>query len=169
MTLTKSRLRRGPGALTALIAVSALLATSFTVPAEAREGGRGHRAEAMFDRADANGDGKVTLEEMTAARGEMFSRIDTNGDGLITEAELEAQGREKAKKRAARMLERMDQNGDGAISAEEFAELSERRAGRMFERIDANGDGAIDKAELEEMKSKGRRHGKGPRGNRADQ
>jgi Ca2+-binding EF-hand superfamily protein len=41
-------------------------------------------------RADANGDGKVTPEEMTAAVGPLFERFDTDHDGAITKAEAEA-------------------------------------------------------------------------------
>jgi len=53
------------------------------------------RAGEMFDRMDADGDGKVTVAEaMTAPRGRgmdaMFDPIDADGDGVITKAEAEA-------------------------------------------------------------------------------
>ncbi|NPU83883.1 MAG: EF-hand domain-containing protein [Syntrophaceae bacterium] len=51
----------------------------------------------VFDTADADGDGYVTEDELTAVLGdgggdisELFSRVDTDGDGLISEAEDEA-------------------------------------------------------------------------------
>ncbi|WP_321392340.1 EF-hand domain-containing protein [Emcibacter sp.] len=36
-----------------------------------------------FDRLDANGDGRVSAEEMTAHHGMMFDRMDRNDDGMI--------------------------------------------------------------------------------------
>lgn len=50
-------------------------------------------AERMKDRimrADANGDGKVTPDELAAAATPMFDRFDTNHDGAITRDEAEA-------------------------------------------------------------------------------
>jgi hypothetical protein len=41
-------------------------------------------------RADANGDGKVTMEEYAVVAGAMFDRFDTNHDGVITKDEAEA-------------------------------------------------------------------------------
>jgi hypothetical protein len=49
-------------------------------------------ADRMKDRvmrADANGDGKVTMEEYAASAGRMFDRFDTNHDGVITKDEAE--------------------------------------------------------------------------------
>ncbi|WP_417317538.1 EF-hand domain-containing protein [Emcibacter sp.] len=36
-----------------------------------------------FERMDANGDGKVTAEELTAHHAVMFNRMDRNDDGMI--------------------------------------------------------------------------------------
>jgi hypothetical protein len=51
-----------------------------------RHGGRfaGH----MFDRADADHDGKVTKAEFTAAGDQMFQKMDKNGDGAIEKDEV---------------------------------------------------------------------------------
>jgi Ca2+-binding EF-hand superfamily protein len=61
--------------------------------AEARAADRDtRRAQAMLERRDANGDGALTLEELTsgdrAAR--MLSRLDTDGDGAVSQAEFDA-------------------------------------------------------------------------------
>jgi Ca2+-binding EF-hand superfamily protein len=82
----------------------------------------------MFTTMDANGDGKVTAEEMTAARqkivgakpaaGEMSAAekikvIDTNGDGMLTADEHGAGSKS--------MFERMDTDKDGFVTRAEMA------------------------------------------------
>jgi len=160
MSLTKKQSRNAIGALTASVAIAALLATSLASSVSAREGEHGarHDPAAMFEKADADGDGKVTQEEFAALRGDRFGEMDADGDGVVSKDELIAKAMERAERRADDMLERMDENKDGAISAEEFAALSENRGGRMFERMDANGDGAIDMSEVEGMRFKHRHH-----------
>ena len=44
----------------------------------------------MFAKADANGDGKVTLSEATSKALEMFDQADTNHDGVVTPEERRA-------------------------------------------------------------------------------
>jgi hypothetical protein len=54
-------------------------------------GGDGKRKERRGPmRADADGDGAVTLAEMRAAAGRMFERVDADKDGKLTAAEREA-------------------------------------------------------------------------------
>jgi Ca2+-binding EF-hand superfamily protein len=74
-----------------------------------------------IDTADANHDGKVTVEELAAqlekARYErkakrMISRFDTNGDGELTEDEV--QGRQK------KLFALLDRNDDGKIEKSEM-------------------------------------------------
>jgi Ca2+-binding EF-hand superfamily protein len=45
---------------------------------------------AMFTTADANKDGKVSLDEATAAATAHFDRIDANRDGTISPDEMRA-------------------------------------------------------------------------------
>ena len=126
------------------------------------DGGRGPRMAEMFAAMDADSDGKVTQEELTAHRAAMFTAADSNGDGSLSAEELAA--RELARftetlpDRAARMLERQDANGDGSLSADEIGE------GPMedhFARIDTDDDGAISKAEAEAAAERfGERRGK---------
>ena len=60
----------------------------------------------VFDTADANGDGSVTQDELTAVLGQrgadVFSQVDTDGDGKISRTEDEAF--------RAKMDEQMKQN-----------------------------------------------------------
>ncbi|MEM6711311.1 MAG: hypothetical protein AAF590_03415 [Pseudomonadota bacterium] len=46
------------------------------------------RAAMRIERADANGDGFLSLEEATAASGERFARIDRNDSGTLEPREL---------------------------------------------------------------------------------
>ncbi|HEX3675472.1 MAG TPA: EF-hand domain-containing protein [Rhizomicrobium sp.] len=47
----------------------------------------------MFDRADSDHDGKLTLAEFAAREEKLFARLDKNGDGVITRDELSSSRR----------------------------------------------------------------------------
>jgi Ca2+-binding EF-hand superfamily protein len=61
--------------------------------ARLRKGGgnlqRGNLAQ-LLKRADADGDGKLSMEEAPPFLKKQFAKIDTNGDGFLDKAELEA-------------------------------------------------------------------------------
>src|SRR5258706_16477623 len=61
--------------------------------AEDRADFRQHRAERMRQRFDADGDGKITVEELKNATGRMkfddAAAVDTNHDGVISDDELD--------------------------------------------------------------------------------
>lgn len=57
--------------------------------------GHGMMGGRMFERADANSDGKVTLAEATAAALAKFDKADANKDGQITPEERKAQWQAK--------------------------------------------------------------------------
>jgi len=120
------------------VAVGAATAAAGKGPDGSPPGGRGDRWEQL----DVNGDGAVTLDEMTARQREMFAAADTNGDGAVTKEEMKAHFEARhAEMRAERMG---DANGDGVISKAEFdAQASER-----FEKLDTNGDGVLSDDEL---------------------
>jgi EF-hand domain pair len=67
--------------------------------------GAGKTAEQRFSKLDSNGDGSVTLQEMTgkgkkeAAKIEKrFKKLDKNGDGKVSLAELKGKGKKSNKK-----------------------------------------------------------------------
>lgn len=104
---------------------------------------RDHRGRA--ERADANGDGAVTLQESQAALRERLMRLDADRDGKITRAEMDARREQAQERRAERRTEmgaqrgqdafaRLDADHNGQLSPAEFAagreQMRERRAAR---------------------------------------
>lgn len=117
------------------------------------EGMNGPMAGPAFDFAaiDADGDGKITQEELSAHRAAEIAALDADDDGFVTGEEMAArirtQMQERMAERANRQLERFDADGDGKVAV---AELPEAGIGaRMFAAIDADGDGAVTEAEIE--------------------
>ncbi|MCE8526142.1 EF-hand domain-containing protein [Ruegeria pomeroyi] len=142
--------------------VAALLLTGVAVTAtSALAMGPGGGMRHNFSEIDADGDGKITPEEMQGHRAAMFTGADSDGDGKLSQAELEAQAMAHAKARVAWMLERHDANKDGALSQDEMPKhQKEGKSMRMFEHMDADGDGAISEQEFSEMQARGHdRHG----------
>ncbi|MEM8850300.1 MAG: calcium-binding protein [Pseudomonadota bacterium] len=140
-----------------LIALAGALLITSAPDAQARD--RGERP--AFGDLDANGDGRLTRDELTAfgrARGaERFAAADVNGDGALTRDEIEAGVDARASERLDRIMAR-DADGDGRLTPDELVGDDPRRGGRFFDRADADGDGALSEAEWETMaQRRGRR------------
>lgn len=132
----------------------AAFAASDDMPRRADD--RGDRPMMMpFEDIDADGDGKITAEEMQAHATLRFEEADTDKDGLLDAAEMQAQMLARATarmaERSARMIERMDRDGDGKLSAEEMRAGPREgdRFARMLSRLDEDGDGALSREEFE--------------------
>ena len=132
----------------------------------------GERWERM-SKLDKNGDDKISMQELMAARGdrpapggaggpegrpgpgEFLKRADKNGDGKISKDELPEQAWERFGK--------LDKDGDGAVSQEELkagrpdgpgrpgAPGEGGKGGEFFKRADKNDDGKISKDEVPEQ------------------
>lgn len=141
--------------------------------------------------ADANGDGTVSVEELTAQRtaqraehaNRMFARLDANSDGSITRAEFDAARTQRQAERAERREGRMDRphraegrmrggqdrrGGPGGRGGPEAGERGpivisqvEARLGEAFTRLDKNGDGVLTAQERREHRGQ---RGPGRRG-----
>lgn len=102
---------------------------------EERGEGKGDRGERKrgFARADMNGDGVVTREELGQEADQRFARLDRNGDGTL--AGDEQRGRNR--------------NGGDKAAAATTKEAYREQALKRFDRRDANKDGKLEGAELQ--------------------
>lgn len=144
------------------LALSAALA-AVALPALAREAGPRFGPRIDFEQVDANGDGRITAEELAAHRAARFAGQDSDGDGVLSADEMKAavlaRVKERIEARIDRMIARRDSDGDGAIS---LAEMQGGDGGeRLIERLDTDGDGAISAEELAAMKSPFGKHRRG--------
>ncbi|MFN3824176.1 MAG: EF-hand domain-containing protein [Pseudorhodobacter sp.] len=153
-------------ALTSLLAAAAMVGATLSTAVEAQSRTPGAGPGAMmgnmggafdFAEADADGDGKVTQEELRAWRAARAAALDADGDGRISEDELVAAAmaaaETRARMRAQRMIARFDTDGDGALSAAELLAGGQMLA-TMFDRIDRDNDGAITEAELAQARER---------------
>lgn len=103
---------------------------------------RQERTRKMFERDDANKDGRLTREE-TRMPAAWFERADANKDGALTLAELNDASKnprgEKHGARGAGKHLRFDQNGDGKVDREELRTAAKEQ----FTKLDANKDGSL--------------------------
>lgn len=146
----------------------------------------------MFDKLDANRDGKLDPADHAAHLGQMFDAADTDHNGSLSRDEFAAAhqrgpqagesqesddqrggqrgGQHGAKRggqhdggRAMHMIKMADTNKDGTVTRDEFMAMS----GQHFDKMDANHDGKLTKQERKaahaKMKSM-RRGGPGGQG-----
>ncbi|MDM8567723.1 EF-hand domain-containing protein [Candidatus Halobeggiatoa sp. HSG11] len=116
-----------------------------------------------FANADADGNGSLTQEEMSAARelrhqeraAEHFTNLDADSSGSLTQEEMSADRRGKRhSKRVTKRFAKLDTDSNGLLTVEEFqaGKLTVGKRGdkaeRMFSRMDLDGDGLLSSIEL---------------------
>jgi len=99
----------------------------------------GDRGAMMFQRFDADGDGRITRAEIDAALDDRRTRFDADGDGALSLEEFEPVWLELMRPRLVDRFQALDADGDGVVTDAEVAE----RVDRMMRRADVDGDGAI--------------------------
>lgn len=117
--------------------------------------------------ADANKDGVVTREEMTASVAARFAKLDTNKDGTITLEERLA-ARAAMREKMGKPMHDGKEGGNGmrrgpSDSGGKTVTLADQtaRALKRFDFVDRNGDGKVDQAERELVRSMMREMGGG--------
>lgn len=103
-------------------------------------------------RYDTNKDGVVHRTEWAAGQEARFKRLDANGDGKLTQDELFARTpavgnsvlpSDRQAQRQSAYFQRLDADKDGVVTLVEFMAMAERN----FARCDLDKDGRIDAAE----------------------
>jgi carboxyl-terminal processing protease len=117
----------------------------------------------IFDRNDADQDGKITPNEVLAPPLRTnFEKVDVNGDGHVDRSEFDSEFPKHMRIRQAptgqlrsglpsamlsRLIDRNDADGDGQITSKEaLAPVITRN----FQKLDVDGNGSIDRKELEQ-------------------
>ncbi|MCX5770275.1 MAG: EF-hand domain-containing protein [Candidatus Hydrogenedentes bacterium] len=107
-----------------------------------------------MQKADANKDGKVSFEEISAAfpnmTQEKFDRMDRDKDGALTAGEMASPGGPQA----GQILQRADANKDGAVTLDEAQAALPKMTEERFKQFDTNGDGAITKEDAPPVRSR---------------
>ncbi len=111
------------------------LATDIALAEPGDGGGKEKRSpEERFSRMDADGDGKVTLEEFSAAHAKRMEKM--------KERESDRPQGDRTPPPAEEIFARMDANSDGSITLEEFTEHGEKRRAEMKEKKKGQKPGA---------------------------
>ncbi len=127
----------------------------------------------MIAHMDQNGDELISMDEFKGRQNRMFEEADSNQDGSLTIDELQAymqvrvaehakereQEHSEMQSRMAQHFAEMDTNNDQSITAEEAKSAA-------FNRMDKNGDGFIAADEMK--RPRGHRNGKGSRQHHRD-
>ena len=151
-----------------------VVAVLVAISAVGQESGeKPRRGKDPFAKADANGDGKLTFEELSAARPgmtkEMFGGLDKDGDGFLTQNEKpgrppRGQGRQGDRRggpQFGEMFDRADNDGDQKVTINELSAVVPQITKERFSQLDKNGDGALTE---DDFPPRGRGHGMPPGG-----
>lgn len=77
-----------------IVYLAALLSFGVAMPAAANQnmdkGAYGKKTDHYFNKADANGDGKVSRQENRSFADRKFDEVDSNNDGMVSRREMNA-------------------------------------------------------------------------------
>lgn len=144
---------------TTIIVATAVILGLLLIPAlaQAQRPGKGNLQE-MLKKADGNGDGQITLQELQTVlpkmNAERFKKLDRNNDGVISPADNPRRGNHSIPTKPQQggrpedlrqKLKDADTNGDMKISLEEAKAAFPKMNEKMFKKLDTNNDGFIGK------------------------
>jgi Ca2+-binding EF-hand superfamily protein len=160
---------------TVLTALAAVMVASVAVPAIAAQQGKdrhgGPRIERLMERFDANQDGAIMREEISAQHTAMFESVDADNSGSLSKEELSMLSemrraeREQARKemradreeaREERRAERQGKMGKQAGRGEGMRGQGRhqgRHGGPSMERLDTDNNGEVSAAEFAAMET----------------
>ena len=103
--------------------------------------------EHMLKKWDANGDGRISLDEYLAAASARFQQIDTQNAGSVSADQIanSPNAHERIERRAEGLVQHLDSAGKGYVTQDEFVAAAKAR----FAKLDRNGDGKLTPDELE--------------------
>ena len=114
------------------------------------------RMQEFIETNDADGDGRVTQDEVDQWRADRLASFDADGNGQLSLDEYEQLWLDAMRERMVRQFQKHDSDGDAQVTADEFGE----RTAHMVMMRDRNEDGVISVDDL------GRHGRRGPRGDR---
>lgn len=106
-------------------------------------GGHGEHLAMLFDRFDANKDGKVNQDEIDTVRKAKFAEFDANKDGKLSLDEFEKLWADQMHQHMVRAFQRLDTEASGAVTLDQYMKPTENLVARF-----GNKDGVIDKTEM---------------------
>ena len=110
------------------------------------------KAKQFLKRYDANGDSKLSQQEIDTVRKELFIKYDADKNGTLSLAEFQPLWLDLRNMRMVRAYQRLDQDGNAEITEVEFIEpLSQ-----LVQYMDRNGDGFLS---IEDRKRRGGKRG----------
>lgn len=98
----------------------------------------------LFDRVDADKDGRLTRTEAQTAADSLFARLDANADGVVNREEARAGLRALAQEEIEARFKAQDADGDGRVTLDES-----KLPARFFQKLDRNSDQALTPDELD--------------------
>lgn len=150
-------------ALTASAGIALAQTAMTTGNSDSPRADRHAKAEARFNDADSNHDGKISFEEMQAAEQhrlrERFDKLDANHDGGVSMDEMRLAHQHRGEMREQRRehwqgmrekLRSLDTDHDQALTKQELGDAMPRLA-ENFDRLDANHDGKLTRDEIHAM------------------
>jgi Ca2+-binding EF-hand superfamily protein len=122
--------------------------TALSAAAMAQQADRSSKHfEQFLKKWDANGDGRISLDEYVAAASAHFQQIDTQNKGSVSADQIanSPKAHERIERRAQGLVQHLDTAGAGYVTQDEFVAAAKKR----FAKLDRSGDGKLTPDELE--------------------